>query len=38
MCNVYLNFSLLFQSSCRYLTAGIDIKDSVIEKIKVTAI
>ena len=21
MCNVYFNFSLLFQSSCRYLTA-----------------
>ena len=26
MCNVYFNFSLLFQSSCPCQTAGIDIK------------
>ena len=31
MCNVHFNFSLLhvFQSSCRCLTAGIDVKASV---------
>ena len=29
MCNVYFNFSFLFQRSCRCLTAGIDIKASV---------